>query len=52
MGGGFLQKENRETNLIMPAADGQLGKSNPGGSDMDSGHSPDIKCASLAYPNS
>ena len=57
MGGGFLQKkvrkkERKKRNLIIPAADGQLGKSNPGGSDMDSGHSPDIKCASLAYPNS
>ena len=44
---GFFKKRF-EKNLIIPAADGQLGKSNPGGSDMDSGHSPDIKCASLA----
>ena len=41
-------KKGSRKNLIIPAADGQLGKSNPGGSDMDSGHSPDIKCASLA----
>ena len=43
----FFQKSS-ETNIIIPAADGQLGKSDPGGSDMDSGHSPDTKCASLA----
>ena len=44
---GFFKKMF-EKNLIIPAADGQLEKSNPGCSDMDSGHSPDIKCASLA----
>ena len=27
-----------KTNLILPAAHGQLEKTNPGGSDMDSGH--------------
>ena len=41
-------ENSSEKNLIIPAADGQLEKSNPGCSDMDSGHSPDIKCASLA----
>ena len=41
-------KNGPNKNLIIPAADGQLEKSNPGCSDMDSGHSPDIKCASLA----
>ena len=52
MGGRLFSKKKVQKNLIIPAADGQLEKSNPGGSDMDSGHSPDIKCASLAYPNS
>ena len=46
-GRSTFSKKCSEKNLIIPAADGQLGKSNPGGSDMDSGHSPDIKCASL-----
>ena len=41
-------ENSSEKNIIIPAADGQLEKSNPGCSDMDSGHSPDSKCASLA----
>ena len=46
MGGRLFRKEFEKNNIIIPAADGQLGKSNPGGSDMDSGHSPDIRSAS------
>ena len=38
MGGGFLRKKFEKQNLILPAAHGQLEKTNPGGSDMDSGH--------------
>ena len=36
----------REQNLIIPAAHGQLEKTDLGCSDMDSGHSPDIRSAS------
>ena len=43
-------ENSSEKNLIIPAADGQLGKSNPGGSDMDSGHSPDIRSTSNLFP--
>ena len=39
-----------EKKLIIPAAGGQLEKSNPGGSDMDSGHSPDIRSTSNLFP--
>ena len=38
MGGGFLRKKFEKKNPILPAAHGQLEKTNPGGSDMDSGH--------------
>ena len=48
MNSGALDPDRHKENLIILAADGQLEKSNPGCSDMDSGHSPDIKCASLA----
>ena len=48
-GRSTFSKDVRETNLILPAAHGQLEKTNsgcsdmdPGCSDMDSGHPPDI----------
>ena len=50
--GDFFENSS-EKNLIIPAADGQLGKTNsgcsdmdPGCSDMDSGHPPDIRSTS------
>ena len=51
------KKKVREQHLILPAAHGQLEKTNsgcsdmdPGCSDMDSGHPPDTKCASKSLP--
>ncbi len=38
MGGGFLRNKFEKKNLILPAAHGQLKKTNAGGLDMDSGH--------------
>ena len=56
-GRSTFSKIVREKNLILPAAHGQLEKTNsgcsdmdPGCSDMDSGHPPDIKCASNLFP--
>ena len=45
-GRSTFSKIVRKENLIIPAADGQLEKTDPGCSDMDSGHSPDIRSAS------
>ena len=50
MGGGFLRKKFEKRNLILPAAHGQLEKTNLGCSDMDSGHAPDIRSASNSFP--
>ena len=38
MGGWLFRKKKNRKNLIIPAANGQLEKTNLGGSDMDSGH--------------
>ena len=35
---GFFEKQIQEKYYILPAAHGQLEKTNPGGSDMDYGH--------------
>ena len=52
-----FSKQSSRTNIILPAAHGQLEKTNsgcsdmdPGCSDMDSGHPPDTKCASNEFP--
>ena len=50
MGGGFLRKKFEKKNLILPAAHGQLETTDPECLDMDSGHSPDIKCAYNLFP--
>ena len=49
MGGGFLREEINEKN-ILSAAHGQLETTDLGCLDMDSGHSPDIKCAYNLFP--